>query len=180
MGGLYIFHFNLKHSEQSLYDVKRLPSFYKDLVLLWQKYSNLLVQSEVNKRSILSQAIFNNKNLLKKGESIWHKLLYSKGMRLIGDIYDNEGAIKTWNMLPAECPLGPESVLSYHSLVKGIAKKWKVIRRASTDMDGDLAFENWHNEIYRHLSAKFVHKQLISNCFVHPTFQVYLLTKLNL
>ena len=38
VGGLYIFHFNLKLSEQSLYDVKRLPSFYKDLVLLWEKY----------------------------------------------------------------------------------------------------------------------------------------------
>ena len=83
LGGLYIFHFDLKLSEQSLYDVKRLPSFYKDIVLLWEKYSNLLVQSEVNKKSILSQEIFNNKNLLIKGESIWHKLLYSKGMRLI-------------------------------------------------------------------------------------------------
>ena len=30
VGGLYIFHFDLKHSEQSLYDVKHLPSFYKD------------------------------------------------------------------------------------------------------------------------------------------------------
>ena len=37
VGGLYIFHFDLKLSEQSLYDVKRLPSFYKDLVLLWEK-----------------------------------------------------------------------------------------------------------------------------------------------
>ena len=65
----------MKLSEQSLYDVKRLLRFY-----LWEKYSNLLVQSEVNKKSVLSQAIF-NKNLLVKGESIWHKLLYSKGMR---------------------------------------------------------------------------------------------------
>ena len=78
VGGLYIFHFDLKHSEKSLYNVKRLPSFHKVLVLLWEKYSNLLVQSEVNKKSVLSQAIFNNKNLLIKGESIWHKLLYSR------------------------------------------------------------------------------------------------------
>ena len=55
--GLYIFRFDLKLSEQSLYDVKRLPSFYKDLVLLWEKYSHLLVQSEVNKKSVLPQAI---------------------------------------------------------------------------------------------------------------------------
>ena len=34
--GLYNFHFDLKLSEQSLYDVKRLPSFYKDLVFLWE------------------------------------------------------------------------------------------------------------------------------------------------
>ena len=52
VGGLYIFHFDLKLSEQSLYDVKRLPSFYKDLVLLWEKYSNLLVQRKVNKKMV--------------------------------------------------------------------------------------------------------------------------------
>ena len=80
VGGLYIFHFDLKLSEQSLYNVKRLSSFYKDLVLLWEKYSNLLVQREVNKTTVFSQAIFNNKNLLLKGESIWHKHLYSQGM----------------------------------------------------------------------------------------------------
>ena len=102
VGGLYIFHFDLKLSEQSLYDVKRLPSFCKDLVLLWEKYSNLLVQREVNKTTVFSQAIFNNKNLLIKGESIWHKLLYSQGMRIIGDLYDNEGSIKTWSVLSAE------------------------------------------------------------------------------
>ena len=102
VGGLYIFHFDLKLSEQSLYDVKRLPSFCKDLILLWEKYSNLLVQSEVNNKTVLSQAIFNDKNLLIKGESVWHKLLYSQGMRIIGDLYDNEGAIKTWNVLSAE------------------------------------------------------------------------------
>ena len=115
VGGLYIFHFDLKLSEQSLYDVKRLPSFYKDVVLLWEKYSNLLVQRKVNKKTVFSQALFNNKNLLIRGESIWHKLLYSQGMRIIGDLYDNEGSIKTWSVLSAEYYLGPESFLSCYS-----------------------------------------------------------------
>ena len=52
VGGLYIFHFDMKLSEQSLYDVKRLSSFYEDLVLLWETYSNLLVQREVNKTTV--------------------------------------------------------------------------------------------------------------------------------
>ena len=86
--GLYIYPFDLKLYELSLDDVKCLPSFYKDLVLLWEKYSNLLVQSEVNKKRILSQGIFNSNNLLIKGESIRHKLLYSKGMRPVGDLHN--------------------------------------------------------------------------------------------
>ena len=160
--------------------MKRLASFYKDIVVLKEKYSDLFVQSEVNKKSVLSQAIFNNKNLLMKGESIWHKLLYSKGVRLIGDLYDNEGAIKTWNMLSSEYHLGPESFLSCYFLVKAIPKEWKVILSASTDTDRNLAFENSHNEFYRHLSAKFVYKKLISSCFVHPASRAHLLRKLNL
>ena len=180
VGALYIFHFDLKFSEQSLYDVKRLPSFYKDLALLWEKYSNLLVQSQVNKTTASSQAIFNNKNLLIKGKSIWHKLLSSQGMRIIGDLYDNEGSIKTWNVLSAEYHLGPQSFLSYYSLVKAIPKDWKAILRSSIVIDGNLTSENANNELYRHLSAKFVYKKLISNCFVHPTSQLHLLKKLNL
>ena len=95
------------------------------------KYSNLLIQKEVNKKTVISQAIFNNKNLLIKGESIWHKLLYSQGMRIIDDLSDNEGAIKTWSVLSAEYHLAPESFLSCYAVVKAIPKEWKAILRAS-------------------------------------------------
>ena len=83
-------------------------------------------------------------------------------------------------MLSAEYHFGPESFLSCYSLVKAIPKEWKVILRASNVTDGNLASENAHNELYRHLSAKFVYKKLISNCFVHPTSQAHLLRKINL
>ena len=61
--------------------------------------------------------------------------MYSKGQRLIGDLYDNEGAIKTWNISSAEYNLGAESLLSCYSLVKAIPKDWKVNVRATTDTD---------------------------------------------
>ena len=101
-------------------------------------------------------------------------------MRIIGDLYDNEGAIKTWNVLSAEYHLGLESFLSCYSLVKAITKEWKAIFRAYTVTDGNLASENEQNELYGHLSAKFVYKKLIYNCFVHPTSQAHLLRKLDL
>ena len=118
--------------------------------------------------------------MLINGESIWHKLLYSQGIRIIGDLYDNEGSIKTWSVLSAEYHLGPESLLSCYSLVNAIPKEWKAILRRSIVIDGNLTSENANNELYRHLSAKFVHKKLISNCFVHLTSRVHLLRKLNL
>ena len=90
------------------------------------------------------------------------------------------GSIKTWSMLSAEYYLGPESFLSCYSLVKAIPKEWKAILRDSTVTGENLASENVHNELYSHLSAKFVYKKLISNCFVHPTSQAHLLRKLNL
>ena len=65
-------------------------------------------------------------------------------------------------------------------MVKAIPKERKAILRSSIVIDGNLTSENANNELYRHLSAKFVHKKLNSNCFVHPTSQVYLLRKLNL
>ena len=101
-------------------------------------------------------------------------------MRIIGDLYDIEGSIKTWSMLSAEYYLGPESFLNCYSLVKAIPKEWKAIFRDYTVTAENLTSENGHNELYDHLSVKFVYKNLISNCFVHPTSQAHLLRKLNL
>ena len=111
--------------------------------------------------------------MLINGESIWHKFLYSQGMRITG-------SIKTLSVLSVEYHLGPESFLSCYSLVNAIPKEWKAILRSSIVIDGSLTSENANNEFYRHLSAKFIYKKLISNCFVHPTSQVHLLRKLNL
>ena len=101
-------------------------------------------------------------------------------MRIIGNLYDDEGSIKTWNVLSAEYHLESESFLSCYFLVKAIPEEWKDILRSSNVTDGNLASESAHNELYRHLSAKFVNKKLISNCFVHPTSQAHLLRKLSL
>ena len=146
--------------------------------LTFADYSDVIKANKPDTTYTIS--LFNNKNLLIKGESIWHKLLYSQGTRIIGDLYDNEGSIKTWSVLSAEYYLGPESFLSCYSLVKAIPKEWKAILRDSTVTDENPASENVHNKLYSHLSAKFVYKKLISNCFVHPTSQAHLLRKLNL
>ena len=65
--------------------------------------------------------IFSNRDLLIKVDSIWQKLLYSEIMQLMGDLYDKESVIKTWNMLSAEYNLGAESLLRCYSLVKAIS-----------------------------------------------------------
>ena len=95
-------------------------------------------------------------------------------MQIIGKLYDNEGSIKTWSVLSAEYHLGPESFLSCYSLVKAIPEEWKAILRGSTVTDGNLASENAHNELYRHLSAKFVYKKLISVLFTPLLKRIYL------
>ena len=75
---LYIFHFDLKLSEQSLLDVKFLPNVYKALVPLWEKHSNLLVQSELNKN-----VFFLRLSLIRiKSEFICYKFLLNKGLSL--------------------------------------------------------------------------------------------------
>ena len=122
----------------------------------------------MNKRSILSQEIFDNKNLLIKGESIWHKLWYSKYMRLIGNLYDNEDAIKTWNMLSVEYHIGSESLLNvFNSLLLLTHMKIWHLKIRITNLT-DISVLN------------FFTKKLISSCFVYPTSQAHSLGKLNL
>ena len=53
----YIFHSNLKLSKSSVKAVRELPSFYRELILLWEKISGC---SKLNNRGILSQYLWNN------------------------------------------------------------------------------------------------------------------------
>ena len=53
----YILHFTLKLSKSSVKAVRELPSFYRELILLWEKISGC---SKLNNGGILSQCLQNN------------------------------------------------------------------------------------------------------------------------
>ena len=53
----YIFHSNLKLSKSSVKAVRELPSFYRELIILWEKLSGC---SELDNSEILSQYLWNN------------------------------------------------------------------------------------------------------------------------
>ena len=53
----YIFHSNLKLSMSSVKAVRELPSFYREIIFLWEKISGY---SKLNNTGILSQYLWNN------------------------------------------------------------------------------------------------------------------------
>ena len=100
IGGKMLFHPNLKLSKTMFAKVKQSPKFYRDLVFLWDKHSSVLCnQTFTSKTDILEEQIFNNRHLVIKNESFFHKHFYNAGIQKIGQLYKEQGRAKSWREL---------------------------------------------------------------------------------
>ena len=90
----YIFHSNLKLSKSSVRAVRQLPSFYRELILLWEKISGC---STLNNRGILSQYIWNNLCIISLNETLFCQNLITKNIRSVIDLIDVNGRLKSWD-----------------------------------------------------------------------------------
>ena len=91
----YIFHSNLKLSKSNVKAVRELPSFYRELILLWEKISGC---GKLNNSGILSQYLWNNLCITSSlNETLFCQNLIRKNTRLVIDLIDVNGRLKSWD-----------------------------------------------------------------------------------
>ena len=109
------FHSNLELSQISKLKFQTLPEFYKDLIKFWISISRSDV-SEV--QDILSQSIWDNKQITIQKQPIFNKYLANKNVNLVADLVKN-GKFKTWEVAKRD-----------FSSPQGLFQKWLVILEA--------------------------------------------------
>ena len=105
ISGTSVFHSNLELSQISNLKLQTLPDLYKDLIKFWINIS----QSDVGDvQNILSQSIWDNKQITIQKQPIFDKYLANKNLNLVADLVEN-GKFKTWEV--AKRDLGLPQVL---------------------------------------------------------------------
>ena len=108
----YIFHSNLKLSKSGVKAIKELPSFYRELILLWEKLSGC---SKLNNSKILSQYLWNNRCVTSSlNETLFCQNLIRKNIRLAIDLIDVNGRLKSWDEISNDYNLGPIEFLEWY------------------------------------------------------------------
>ena len=114
----YIFHSNLELSKSSVKAVRELPSFYGELILLWEKISDC---SKLNNRGILPQYLWNNLCIASSlNETLFCQNLIRKNIRFVIDLIDVNGRLKSWDEISNEFNLGPIEFLEWYGIIQSI------------------------------------------------------------
>ena len=83
----------------SRYCAKRFscfPKFYQELLLFWE---NVCIEQPKDFQDIINRSIWNNKFILKEGDSIFYPSLHMKGLLFIRDQLDETGSFLNWSMV---------------------------------------------------------------------------------
>ena len=71
------------------------PKFYQELILFWEK---VCIAQPKDFQDIINQSIWNNKFILKEGDSIFYPSLHGKGLLFIRDLLDETGSFLNWSL----------------------------------------------------------------------------------
>ena len=74
-------------------NVDKIPSFYKDLVYLWQNVISLKSSETIE---ICDEVLWNNKHIACDGNSIYDTYLINTGIVKVGDIINETGRPFNW------------------------------------------------------------------------------------
>ena len=115
--------------------------FYKELVLTWEKYS---VSKSLTAGQIAIQSLWNNEFIDTKSESLYDKLLASKGIMTVSNLlnlFDNEGELKNWETVSQEFSLNSIHFLKWYGVIKSIPSCWKKTLKGYNTEDNILSEE---------------------------------------
>ena len=119
----YIFHSDWKLSKSGAKAVRELPSFYRELIFLWEELSGC---SKLNNREILPQYLWNSHCItLSLNETLFCQNLIRKIIRFVMDLIDVNIGLKSWDEISNVFNLGLIESLEWYGISQSIPSNWK-------------------------------------------------------
>ena len=112
----HVFHSNLKLSNSTAKVVRDLPSFYRELILLWEKISGF---NKLNNSGILCQFLWNNFYITSSpNETLFCQNLIRKNIRFVIDLIDVNGRLKSWDEISKDFNIGRIEFLEWYGRIQ--------------------------------------------------------------
>ena len=97
---------NFKQSRYCAEQFSSFPKFYQELILFWE---NVCTEQPKDFQDIINQFIWNNKFILRDGDSIFYPSLHWKGLLYIRDLLDETGSFLNWSIVKEKFSLRNEN-----------------------------------------------------------------------
>ena len=117
IGGLDVFHTNLALPENLYSNSFQLPLFYKELITLWQKFSDVLCDDA---KLILSQYLWYNKYVVKENKPFILPVFLGRGIKYLCNLIGPDGYFKNWEVIQLEIDLEENNLLDWYGVVQSI------------------------------------------------------------
>ena len=176
----YIFYSNLKLSKSSVKTVRELPSFYRELILLYEKISGC---SKLNNSGILSQYLWNNIFITSSlNETLFCQNLIRKNIRFAIDLIDVNGRLKSWDEISNDFNPRPIEFLEWYGIIQSIPSNWKepILSNPtnrevynSVSRDGETIIINNVAMEIKTIKTRHIYKHLIGRKVKEPSSKFY-------
>ena len=152
---------NFKPSRYCAERFSRFPEFYQELISFWE---NVCTEQAKDFQDIINQSIWNNKLILRKGDSIFYPSLHGKGLLLIRDLLDETGSFLNWSIVKEEkFGLRNEDYMNWMSVIQSIPTSWrKEMKSSIAVISSDINLPNYS---LSHMSARSMYTKLIQSLF---------------
>ena len=100
----------------------QLPLFYKELITLWQKFSDAPCDDA---KLILSQYLWYNKYVLKENKSFILPVFLGRGIKYLCSLIGPDGYFKNWGVIQLEFDLEANNLLDWYGIVQSIPNAWE-------------------------------------------------------
>ena len=113
------------------------PTYYQDILIKWGKYFSLLPSLP---SSVACQGLWHNKYIKIDDEGIFSSSLSAKGINFVGQPFQNNQQIKTWDELKTESYLIENEKFLIVQIIHALPMSWKKILRKYTESTIILLF----------------------------------------
>ena len=140
LGDAYLFHSNLSLSDCCLHALNKLPTFYKELIILWTKICSTEPRNMVE---ILGQSLWNKRFIRCKDKPIFYQQFSDRGINTISDLITEDRKFLRWSQAHDKYKLSNKDVTRWLGLIESVPRDWKsVIKIDSSSFNQTYSIPN--------------------------------------
>ena len=100
----------------------KFPKFYKEILIRWSKH---LSSPSTLPPTVACQFVWHNKHIQIGNKSIYLDNLSNRNLNFIGQLFDTDGKLKTWECVKHQFLLKSNMLFQYRQIIHALPQHWE-------------------------------------------------------